>query len=160
VPPRASWQVSVSAELADGPPRGPREEPVGILIARTGKVVDRAFDEALATSGGSRATWLILLAVKSGSGRTQARIAERLGLSRPTVTHHLDHLEAAGLVVRSVGPGNRRLNTVTLTAAGDDLFVLLRDAAVGFDQRLRHGLDASDIAALRRLLGVVHHNAL
>jgi MarR family transcriptional regulator for hemolysin len=150
----------MSVEPPDGPPRGPREEPVGILIARAGKVVDRAFDEALAAAGGSRATWLILLAVKSGSGRTQARIAERLGLSRPTVTHHLDHLEAAGLVVRSVGLANRRLNTVTLTAAGDDMFLLLRDAAVGFDQRLRRGLDTSDMAGLRRLLSVVHDNAV
>jgi MarR family transcriptional regulator for hemolysin len=136
----------------------PREEPIGIVVARAGKAADRAFDDALATAGGNRPTWLVLLAVKTGAGRTQTGLADRIGISGPTLTHHLDHLEAAGLVQRSRDPANRRVQTITLTATGDALFLRLRNAAVEFDRRLRARLTDSDIAALRRTLTMLYDN--
>ena len=141
-----------------GRPGPPREEPIGIVVGRTGKEVERAFDEALAAAGGSRPTWLILLAVKTGAGRTQARLAGRVGISGPTLTHHLDRLEAAGTLRRTRDPGNRREYTITLTAAGEALFLRLRAAAVAFDRRLRAGLSSADTAELRRLLTALHDN--
>jgi MarR family transcriptional regulator, transcriptional regulator for hemolysin len=141
-----------------GPPGPPAQQPIGILVARTGKALDRAFDDALAAVGGNRPTWLILLAVKSGAGRTQSGIADRIGISGPTVTHHLDRLESAGLVVRTRDPGNRRLQTISLTADGDVLFFRLRDAAVAFDRRLRTGLSDAEMTDLRRLLTALHDN--
>jgi MarR family transcriptional regulator for hemolysin len=136
----------------------PREEPIGIVVGRTGKEVERAFDDALAAAGGSRPMWLILLAVKTGSGRTQARLAGRVGISGPTLTHHLDRLEAAGTLVRMRDPSNRREYTITLTAAGEALFLRLREAAVAFDRKLRTGLSSADTADLRRLLTALHDN--
>ena len=141
-----------------GPPGRPRQEPIGILVARTGRAVDRAFDDALAAAGGSRPTWLILLAVKSGAGRTQSGIAERVGISGPTLIHHLDRLETAGLVVRTRDRADRRLQTITLTAAGDALFLRLREAAAGFDCRLRAGVSDAELTELRRLLTALHDN--
>jgi MarR family transcriptional regulator, transcriptional regulator for hemolysin len=141
-----------------GRPGPPREEPIGIVVGRTGKEVERAFDDALAAGGGSRPTWLILLAVKTGAGRTQARLAGRVGISGPTLTHHLDRLEVAGILVRTRDPGNRREYTIELTATGEALFLLLRTAAVAFDRRLRTGLSGADTAELRRLLTALHDN--
>jgi MarR family transcriptional regulator, transcriptional regulator for hemolysin len=142
-----------------GPPGQPRQTPIGIVLARTAKAMDRAFDDALAAAGGTRPTWLILLAVKSGAGRTQSGIADRVGISGPTLTHHLDRLEADSLVVRSRDPANRRVQAISLTAAGDALFHQLRDAAVAFDRRARRGISAGDIDELRRLLTALHDNA-
>jgi MarR family transcriptional regulator for hemolysin len=141
-----------------GPPGPPRQEPIGIAVARAGKLVERAFDDALAVAGGTRSTWLILLAVKSGVGRTQAGIAERVSISGPTLIHHLDRLEATGLVRRSRDPANRRAQSISLTAAGDALFLRLREAAVAFDRRLRNGISDGETAELRRLLSALQDN--
>jgi MarR family transcriptional regulator for hemolysin len=141
-----------------GPPGPGAQQPIGFLVARTGKTLDRAFDDALAAVGGNRPTWLILLAVKSGAGRTQSGIAARIGISGPTLTHHLDRLELASLVVRTRDPDNRRLQTISLTTGGDTLFFRLRDAAMAFDARLRTGVSSAELSDLRRLLTVLHDN--
>jgi MarR family transcriptional regulator, transcriptional regulator for hemolysin len=140
------------------PAGGPPPEPLGMLIGRVGKRLDRAFDDALSRAGGSRPTWLILLAVKTGAGGSQTAIAERVGISGPTVIHHLDRLEADGLIRRSRDKSNRRIQGVTLTASGDRAFMRLREAAVAFDRRLHSGLTDHQTAQLRRLLATVGAN--
>jgi MarR family transcriptional regulator for hemolysin len=141
-----------------GPPGPPAQMPIGVLVARVGKALERAFDDALAAAGGTRPTWLILLAVKSGAGRTQADLARHVGISGPTLIHHLDRLESAGLVARTRDPANRRPYTISLTPAGDEMFLRLRDAAVAFDGRLRNGISDRRIADLRRLLAALSDN--
>jgi MarR family transcriptional regulator, transcriptional regulator for hemolysin len=118
----------------------------------------RAFERELALVGGSLPTWLILLSLKSGSWRTQRELAEALGIEGPTLTHHLAGLERAGLVTRTRAPDNRRVQRVELTEAGDAAFQRLRRAASSFDQRLRTGLDDSDIQQLRELLARLASN--
>ena len=140
------------------PPGRPGQMPVGMLVARVGKAFDRAFDEALAAAGGTRPTWLILLAVKSGAGTTQTELAKHVGISGPTLIHHLDRLESTALVARTRDPANRRPYTITLTPAGDELFVRLRDAAVAFDRRLRDGISDRRIAELRGVLTALRDN--
>jgi MarR family transcriptional regulator for hemolysin len=141
-----------------GPPGPPAQMPIGMLVARVGKALDRAFDDALAAAGGTRPVWLILLAVKSGAGTTQTTLARHVGISGPTLIHHLDRLESTGLVARTRDPANRRPYTITLTSAGDELFVRLRDAAVAFDRRLRNGIGERRIADLRRALTALSDN--
>jgi MarR family transcriptional regulator for hemolysin len=130
----------------------PREEPIGRQLARTAKVLSRAFEEELALAGGSLQTWLIILSLKSRSWRTQGELAEALAIEGPTLTHHLSGLERAGLVRRSRDPGNRRVQRVELTEAGEATFHRLRRAAARFDQRLRSGLDEIEVQQLRDLL--------
>lgn len=133
----------------------PTQEPLGRVLARVGRRLDRAFDDALGAIGGDRPTWLILLAVKTGAGRTQAAIAERVGISGPTLTHHLDRLDGAGLVRRTREASNRRVQTVTLTTSGEKAFLRLREAAVAFDQQLRHELSERAENQLRRTLDTI-----
>ena len=140
------------------PPGRPQQMPLGMLLARVGKQLDRAFDDALAEAGGSRPVWLALLAIKTGSGRTQNTLAERVGVSGPTMIHHLDRMEAAGLIARTRDPANRRVQMVSLTPAGEEAFLRLREAAVMFDRRLHDGLTDRDVAELRRVLGRISTN--
>jgi MarR family transcriptional regulator for hemolysin len=135
------------------PVPGPRDVPVGLLVARTSKVLARAFDDALVAAGGSTPTWLVLLSLKSASHRTQAELATAVGVRQPTLTHHLDGMERSGLVTRTRDPDNRRVQQVSLTEAGEGLFRRLRVAAAVFDRQLRAGLTESDVGELRRLLG-------
>lgn len=136
----------------------PREEPIGLYVSRTAKALSRAFDEALASAGGSLPTWLILVSLKSRSWGTQRELAQALGIEGPTLTHHLDALERAGLVTRTRDPANRRAQRMELTEEGDAAFQRMRRAATAFDRRLRSGLSDGDIERVRELLARLRAN--
>jgi MarR family transcriptional regulator for hemolysin len=137
----------------------PLQLPIGLLTSQVGRALEHAFDDALAAVGGSRPNWLILLAIISGAAPTQAALAEHVGITGPTLVHHLDRLEAAGLVLRSLDPDNRRVRILTMTDDGHRAFVGMRAAALGFDARLRDGMSATQLATLRRLLTRLRSNA-
>ena len=90
------------------PQRPPRREPIGRALDSSAKLLSRAFDRELAEAGGSQPGWLILLALKQQRWRTQQDLAAAVGIEGPTLTHHLDALEKAGLIERSRDPDDRR----------------------------------------------------
>ena len=139
------------------PPVGP---PIGLHLARTAKTVSRAFDDALAAAGGSVPVWLILIALKTQRPANQRRLAEAVGIQGATLTHHLDAMEADGLVTRRPDPTDRRVHLVELTESGEALFQRLRAAAVTFDRQLRAGLADEDVATLARLLDRLRDNVV
>ena len=120
-----------------GPPAVP---PIGLLLARTARVVTQAFERSMAEAGGSASAWQVLLLVRSGQWGTQSRMAEAMGVTGATLTHHLNGLEAQGLV------------QVELTAEGEALFDRLRAVAVRHDQRLRSMLSDAELAQLGDVL--------
>jgi MarR family transcriptional regulator for hemolysin len=136
----------------------PARTPIGLVLARTARTASRAFDEALVAEGGSLPAWLILLSLQTGSPGNQRELAQAVGIRGATLTHHLNAMEAGGLVTRRRDPANRRVHHVELTPAGEALFRQLAGAAMTFDQRLRAGLDDGDIDVLERLLGRLHAN--
>jgi MarR family transcriptional regulator for hemolysin len=138
-------------------PRPPRP-PIGLQLARTARSVSRAFDGALAEAGGSLPVWLVLLALKSQPPGNQRDLAEAVGIREATLTHHLNAMDARGLVTRRRDPANRRVHLVELTADGEATFRRLRSAAVAFDQRLRRGLSDEDVTRLDGLLGRLEGN--
>jgi len=135
------------------------DESLSLLIGRTAKGLSRAFDDALVAAGGSAPVWQVLLALRSGDHRTQGELAEAIGIRQPTLTHHLDAMERAGLVTRERVAGNRRVQQVGVTELGQRLFLRLRRAASAFDGRLRAGLSDADVATLRGLLAQISENA-
>ena len=135
------------------------EDSLSLLLGQTAKGLSRAFDDVLVAAGGSSPVWQVLRALSAGPHRTQAELAEAIGVRQPTLTHHLDTMERAGLVTRERGEANRRVQIVTVTEAGEQLFLRLRRAAASFDGRLRAGLDDGDVAQLRRLLDQLAENA-
>ena len=134
--------------------------PIGLAVTATAKALSRAFDDALAAVGGSTPTWLVLQAVKTADVATQGELAAAIGVRQPTLTHHLDGLERAGLVTRNRDPGNRRVQRIAVTESGEALFLRLRRAAAAFEGRLHAGLDDDEVATLRRLLAQLEENAL
>jgi MarR family transcriptional regulator for hemolysin len=126
--------------------------PIGLNLARAARVVSRAFDEALGEAGGSLPVWLVLLNLKIGRAANQRRLAEAVGVTEATLTHHLNAMEAAGLVTRRRDPDNRRIHVVELTDAGEAAFLRLREAATAFDRRLRRGLRADEVSTLEDVL--------
>lgn len=133
-------------------PGPPRSAPIGLKLATTAKAVSRAFDDALAAADGSRPTWLILISLKARPISNQRELAAAIGIQGATVTHHLDAMEAEGLVTRARDPANRRVHILTLTKKGEATFERLRAAAAAFDRRLRAGIPDADLARLAELL--------
>src|SRR3954447_5817982 len=137
----------------------PGDESLSLLIGRIAKELSRAFDDVLVAAGGSTPTWQVLRALSTGDHRTQADLAAAIGVRQPTLTHHLDALERTGLVAREREAGNRRVQRVTVTESGEQLFLRLRRAAASFDGRLRAGLDDGEVVQLRRLLAQLAEDA-
>jgi MarR family transcriptional regulator, transcriptional regulator for hemolysin len=132
--------------------------PIGLRLNQTARAVGRAFDKALADAGGSLPVWLILLNLTIGRPGTQRDLAEAVGIREATLTHHLNAMDADGLITRTRDAANRRVQVVTLTDKGERAFLALRAAAVAFDARLRAGLDDTDLATLATLLAHLSAN--
>ena len=131
----------------------PRTPPIGLHLSAAARAVSRAFDEALSEAGGSLPVWLVLLNLKARrTAGTQRALADAVGIREATLTHHLNAMEAGGLVTRRRDPANRRVHVVELTEAGEAAFARLREAAVAFDRRLRRGISAEELDGLERLL--------
>ncbi len=126
--------------------------PIGLQLTRTARTVAAAFDRALVQAGGSAPIWQVLLLVRAGQSATQSEMAEAMGITGATLTHHLNAMERNGLVTRRREAGNRRVQHVELTASGLELFERLRDVAVRYDAELRARLGEQDAARLAELL--------
>jgi MarR family transcriptional regulator, transcriptional regulator for hemolysin len=130
----------------------PRSVPIGLRLARTARVVTQEFERAMADAGGSAAAWQVLVLVRSEKWATQARMADAMGITGATLTHHLNALEQQGLVRRWREAGNRRVQHTELTPAAEELFLRLRDVAARHDERLRSRLTEDETALLAELL--------
>lgn len=97
-------------------------------------------------------TWFVLLALVQQEHRAQTELAAAVGIQGPTLTHHLNGMEAEGLLTRTRDPENRRVHQVTLTQAGRTKFEQMKTAAVKFDKELRAGFSAQEIETLRDML--------
>ena len=133
--------------------------PVGMNLARTSKVVAQAFDAAMVEAGGTLPVWLTLLSVKSKELANQRELAGMIGIQGATLTHHLNAMEAQGLLTRRRDPENRRVHQVALTDSGEAMFDKLRLAALAFDKRLRAGIADDRLAEFAEVLAMLRANA-
>jgi MarR family transcriptional regulator, transcriptional regulator for hemolysin len=127
--------------------------PIGLRLSQVARTVSRAFDEALDGAGGTLPVWLILLNLKIHKPANQRKLAEKVGVREATLTHHLNAMDASGLVTRTRDAANRRVHVVELTGAGEAAFLRMQQAAITFDARLRAGLADADLDHLSDLLG-------
>jgi MarR family transcriptional regulator, transcriptional regulator for hemolysin len=130
----------------------PGNLPIGLQLTRASRAVSRAFDDALDEAGGSAPVWLVLLNLKTRRLANQRELAEAVGVREATLTHHLNAMDAEGLITRRRDAANRRIHVVELTEAGEAAFLRLRTAAVAFDHRLRRGISDQEIADLEGVL--------
>jgi len=130
----------------------PAVTPIGLQLAATARNVGRAFNQALTEAGGSLPIWLILASLKGSHWRTQLELARSVGIEGPTLTRHLDAMEHAGLVKRRRHPDDRRAFQVELTAAGEAMHKELLKSVITFNTRLRRGISADEVDALRDIL--------
>jgi MarR family transcriptional regulator for hemolysin len=94
----------------------------------------------------------VLVLIRSQRWGTQAEMAEAMGLTGATLTHHLGALEAQGLVRRWREPSNRRVQQTELTDSGIAMFNQRRTVATRHDELLRSRLSVDEAALLEELL--------
>lgn len=133
-------------------------QPLGRDLVFTAKEVRVAFEDALTRAGGSLGTWVVLSALSRGGLVPQKVLANHVHIEGATMTHHIDRLEAQGLVRRRVHAGDRRVRHVEPTPAGRRLHRKLLGVAREFDRAMVAGLSDAEQAELRRLLGRVASN--
>ena len=141
-------------------PGPPAQPPIGLQLSRTARAATNAFERAMAQAGGSASAWQVLVLVRAGQWGTQTQMAEAMGITGATLTHHLNALEDQGLVRRWREASNRRVQQVALTDAGEALFDQLREVAVRHDERLRSTLSEEEVAQLGELLEKVRVGVL
>ena len=134
---------------------GPPESlpPIGLRLARTSRVVSQAFERAMSRAGGSASIWQVLLLIRAQQWGAQSQMAQEMGVTAATLTHHLNAAEERGLVRRWREASDRRVQRVELTDTGLELFDRLREVALRHDQQLRSGLSDGEVAQLAELLG-------
>lgn len=95
--------------------------------------------------------WQVLVNLKANPQASQREIAEAMGVTEATLTHHLNAMDADGLLTRRRDPDNRRVHIMELTDPGEQMFLRLRGAAMSFNKRLRRGTTEAEIEQLRGL---------
>lgn len=100
----------------------------------------------------------LLAALYESDGRTQADLAQTLGVEPPTVTKMLQRMEAGGLVERTGDPGDRRALRVHLTARGKRLRPRLDKALRQLDEQAFAGLSDRQQTQLAAMLTQVAEN--
>jgi long-chain acyl-CoA synthetase len=117
----------MAAEVSHQKRIGPSSHP-GRTIARLARHVERAVATVDLTLSQYRVLGIL------GEGREAASaLADKLAVSRPSVTGVVDGLVSRGLVRRDQADGDRRRVDIDLTATGREVLAAA-DAAV--DQRL------------------------
>jgi DNA-binding MarR family transcriptional regulator len=129
------------------------------LVRRVAALMDRSGEELFRSRlGVSLAQFLVLSVVDAHPGPlNQQAIAERVGLTKGTVSRQIEQATSAGLMQVEVAAHSRRENSVSLTPAGtdlvrrgDELFQKRRLAALP-------ALDADDLAGAIRTLAALKH---
>src|ERR1700684_3315864 len=118
--------------------------PIGLRLTQAARVVERAFDEALGEAGGTLPVWLILLKLKIRKPANQRELAEAVGVREATLTHHLNGMDARGLVTRTRDASNRRVQVVALTESGEAAFVRLGATAMALEPKRRGGASGGE----------------
>lgn len=94
---------------------------------------------------------------QQGSGRPSL-LAQQLRIDVSVVSRHVKTLDDHGFVERTTDAGDRRVQLISVTPAGQRAMQSLRDAATTQLSAVLAGWDDDDVATLRHLLDRLHHD--
>jgi MarR family transcriptional regulator for hemolysin len=138
----------------------PDKESVGRLLVLTAKAAREVLDARLQAAGSSHAAWLVLHALieHGAEGSSQRALAEHLFIEGPTMTRHLDRLEAGGLIERRPDPLDRRNTLVYSTPEGKRVLRRLTSIMEKAQEDILAGLTPAEIDTITQLMQRVRDN--
>jgi MarR family transcriptional regulator for hemolysin len=134
-------------------------DPLGRQINVTGRAVRGLADAVLAEAGTTFSGWLVLMTLDARGPVIQKELARDLDVIGASIAERIDQLVAAGHVVRSTVPEDRRASRVSLTPAGKAVFDELLATMRATDDALTDGIPAADVATTRGVLAQVAERA-
>ena len=137
----------------DNKARRPLEaRPLGALIGHLSRLHRQRMDAGAVGIGMQPGYRRLHFELITNDGCTQRELAERTGLSAPTVSIALGKMEKDGLIRREVDPEDSRKIRVRLTEAGMALDRAMRGMTEKNENLLTGKLTPEEQAELRRLL--------
>jgi DNA-binding MarR family transcriptional regulator len=126
------------------------EDTVAYALLQAVKATRASISPALVANGLHPGQDLLLSALWSEDGITQAELVDRLGIRSPTVSKALTRLERVGYVRREIDA--QRSRRVFLTPAGRALRQPVEQAWRAADQRLQGEAGSEQLTALRAII--------
>lgn len=133
----------------------------GFLVSQIKQLQARAFERMLRDSGVDAfngAQGRILYVLWERGRLTISEIGRLTSLAKTTLTGMLDRMEAAGLVVRSPDPVNRRQIHIELTAEARGYRAAYDRVSREMDERFYRGFSDNEIEAFERQLRRIIQN--
>lgn len=101
---------------------------------------------------------LLLYQTEENEGLTQAELSRMMLVNRANITSLIDRMEKANLVVRTAVPGDRRFNSVRLTAHGKQTLLDVEEKYAEEVARIMDPLSTKEMDQLRNMLERVREN--
>lgn len=134
----------------------PRAEGFGRRLFRLGQSWRREIDVRMRGFGLTDATWRPLFYIgQFGDGMRQTDLASALAIEGPSLVRLLDALERQGLVERHAESEDRRVKTLSMTAAGHAIYPELAAVYAGVSGRLLSGISDAEIEVCLRVFGQI-----
>jgi DNA-binding MarR family transcriptional regulator len=137
----------------------PSTRPVSDITAHLGywlryvsNHVSQAFARKVEAHGVTVAEWVLLRQLLDTEAMAPSRLADRMGMTRGAITKLADRLIAKSLLTRKADPGDRRAQTLALTAKGRRLIPELAALADRNDAEFFDHIRPKDRSALLRIL--------
>ncbi|MEO3813786.1 MarR family winged helix-turn-helix transcriptional regulator [Sphaerisporangium sp. B11E5] len=138
--------------MAPGPTQQPRTtDRLGLLLAQHGATTGTRIRDALMVTGLPLRHAITLMHLSAGPMGQQSLI-ETLAVDPSVLVAILNDLERDGLAERRRDPADRRRHIVEITPKGAETMTEVDVAFANVESELFGGLDAEDLAHLRRIL--------
>ena len=128
------------------------EDHAGYWLRYVSNHVLHAFARKVEAQGVTVAEWVLLREMLDAGAANPSQLADAVGMTRGAVSKLVERLSRKKLAVRSPSEGDRRYQTVELTAAGKRLVPVLAQLADENDREFFGHLKPEERAKLVNLL--------
>lgn len=124
------------------------------LMRRAGQHSTTCWAQSVDT-GLSAVQYAILVVLGEESVCDQQTLGNRAGFDKATGTYVIDRMNKSGLLHVETDPENRRRKRVSMTPEGEAMLTQMIAQAKNAEKLIASGLNAQDIADLKRLLSKI-----
>lgn len=129
-------------------------------VAVTYNLTSRAFaSQCRETTGLSIPEWRVLAVLGRQTSLTSQDVVNRTAMDKAKVSRAVSSLVDKGLILRDGDPYDHRLNRLSMTPAGEDVYRAVVPMARTLEKRLRENMSDEDMDVFNRLLDRLQENA-
>lgn len=136
----------------------PLDDYVPYLLNRAGARIAQSFAEEMRALGTTLQAWRVLAALCDRDAQRVSELSAHTSIEISTLSRVLDGMQKQGLVARRRAPGDGRVVTLHVTAAGRRLTDRIIPIAERYERVAVAGLSAAETGTLKRLLRRLYAN--